>query len=530
MALQLREIALDLDEDESLLPVRVAAELGLGLDDLHSFQVVRRAIDARRKPKVLRIFSVVFEVADEATLLAKQGDNRRLSLWQPPVVPDIASRERHHRVLVVGMGPAGLFAALSLARYGFQVTLIERGEPVERRVLAVNRFRSGGPFDPTSNIQFGEGGAGTFSDGKLNTRVKHPWGGYVLQTLVDFGASEEILSQAKPHVGSDRLRLVLIKFRQELLRLGVDIRFDTCLTDLTIAAGRLQGAVLNQQEEFPCDSLVLATGHSARDTYGMLAKQSVALESKPFAIGLRVEHPAELINFIQYRHRRHPRLPTAEYALTYNDPETKRGIYSFCMCPGGEVVLAASESQGLVVNGMSNRLRNGPYSNSALVVAVRPDDFGATDPLAGMRFQRRWEEAAFVAGGSDYRAPAQNLLAFLGRGKGPLNSSCRPGVREWDLQQVLPAFVSTAMRRALPHFERRMRGFITAEATLVGVETRTSAPLRILRQADGQALHQSGLYPVGEGAGYAGGIMSAALDGLKAAEQIAATATNRSRR
>ena len=517
MALQLREIALGLDEDESLLPVRVAAELGLEREDLHGFQVVRRAIDARRKPKVLRIFSVVFDVADEVTLLARQADNRRLSLWQPPVVPQFASREGHHRVLVVGMGPAGLFAALSLARYGFQVTLIERGEPVERRV-------------PTVNIQFGEGGAGTFSDGKLNTRVKHPWGSYVLQTLVDFGATDDILSQAKPHVGSDRLRLVLINFRRELLRLGVEIRFDTCLTDLTIGAGRLQGAILDHQEEFLCDSLVLATGHSARDTYGMLAKQGVALESKPFAIGLRVEHPAELINYIQYRHRGHPRLPTAEYALTYNDPESKRGIYSFCMCPGGEVVLAPSESQGLVVNGMSNRLRNSPYSNSALVVAVRPDDFGAADPLAGMRFQRHWEEAAFVAGGSDYRAPAQNLLSFLGRGKGPLNSSCRPGVREWELQQVLPSFVSTALRRALPHFERRMRGFITAEATLVGVETRTSAPLRILRQADGQALHQTGLYPVGEGAGYAGGIMSAALDGLKAAEQIAETATNRSRR
>ncbi|WP_335743822.1 NAD(P)/FAD-dependent oxidoreductase [Syntrophotalea acetylenivorans] len=352
----------------------------------------------------------------------------------------------------------------------------------------------------------------------------------MLRTLVDFGAGEEILTQAKPHVGSDRLRLVLINFRRELLRLGVEIRFGTCLTGLTIGAGRLQGAVLDQREEFPCDSLVLATGHSARDTYGMLAEQGVAMESKPFAIGLRVEHPAELINFIQYGHRRHPKLPTAEYALTYNDPDSKRGVYSFCMCPGGEVVLAASEPGGLVVNGMSNRLRSAPYSNSALVVTVRPDDFGAIDPLAGMRFQRRWEEAAFIAGGSDYRAPAQNLLGFLGRGKGPLNSSCRPGVREAELRQVLPPFVSSALRRALPHFERRMRGFITAEATLVGVETRTSAPLRILRQSDGQALHQSGLYPVGEGAGYAGGIMSAALDGLKTAEQIAATAINRSRR
>ncbi len=521
MALQLREIALGLDEDESLLPAKAAAELGLAQEALHNFKIVRQAIDARRKSKVLRVFSVVFELADEQSLLTQHDANRRLSLWKPPAIPVIEASQRHHRVLVVGMGPAGLFAALSLARYGFQVTLIERGEPVEQRVPAVNRFRSGGPLDPSSNIQFGEGGAGTFSDGKLNTRVKHPWGAYVLRTLVDFGAGEEILTQAKPHVGSDRLRLVLINFRRELLRLGVEIRFGTCLTDLTISAGRLRGAILDQREELPCDSLVLATGHSARDTYGMLAERGVAMESKPFAIGLRVEHPAELINFIQYGHRCHPKLPTAEYGLTYNDPESKRGVYSFCMCPGGEVVLAASEPGGLVVNGMSNRLRNAAYSNSALVVAVRPGDFGASDPLAGMRFQRRWEEAAFVAGGSDYRAPAQNLLAFLGRGQGALNSSCRPGVREAEMGQVLPPFVSTALRQALPHFERRMRGFITAEATLVGVETRTSAPLRILRQHDGQALHQPGLYPAGEGAGYAGGIMSAALDGLKVAEQIA---------
>ncbi len=530
MALQLREIALELDEDEALLPAKVAAVLGLAVSELQGLQVVRSAIDARRKTRVLRIFSVIFEVADEAGMLARQADNRLLSRWQPPALPAIQPLETSQRALVVGMGPAGLFAALSLARYGLQVTLAERGEPVEKRVPAVNRFRAGGPFDSSNNIQFGEGGAGTFSDGKLNTRVKHPWSAYVLKTLVEFGAGEEILTQAKPHVGSDRLRLVLINFRRELLRLGVDIRFNTCLTDLLVSGGRVRGAVLDQQQEVACDSLVLATGHSARDTYGMLAERGVALEGKPFAVGLRVEHPAELINFIQYGHRCHPRLPAAEYALTYNDPDSKRGVYSFCMCPGGEVVLAASEPGGVVVNGMSNRRRNGHCSNSALVVAVRPDDFGATDPLAGMRFQRRWEEAAFAAGGGDYRAPAQNLLAFLGRGQGPLNSSCRPGVREADLRQVLPPFVSAGLRLALPHFERRMRGFITAEATLVGVETRTSAPLRILRQADGQALQQPGLYPVGEGAGYAGGIMSAALDGLKAAEQIAATATNRSDR
>lgn len=530
MALQYREVFLTLDEDEALLPARVAAELGVLETELSGFRIVRKAVDARRKSRVLLVYSVVFELADEAALLARQPDNRRLSVWQPAPLPKIEYQQRSQRVLVVGMGPGGLFAALSLARNGFKVTLIDRGQAVEQRVPAVNRFRAGGALDPDSNIQFGEGGAGTFSDGKLTTRVKHPWAAYVLQTLVEFGADEEILTQAKPHVGSDRLRLVLIRFRKELLRLGVDIRFGTCLTDLNFDGDGLQRAVLDEQEELSCEHLVLAIGHSARDTYGMLARRGVALQSKPFAIGLRVEHPAELINAIQYGQPNHPRLPAAEYSLTYNDPVTKRGIYSFCMCPGGEVVLAASEPQRLVINGMSNRRRNGFFSNSALVVAVGPQDFGSTDPLAGVRFQRNWEEAAFVAGGSNYRAPAQNMLSFLGRGRGPLKSSCRPGVQEAELDRVLPSFVTEGLRKALPHFERRMRGFITAEATLVGIETRTSAPLRILRQEDGQALHHPGLYPVGEGAGYAGGIMSAALDGLKAAEQIAATAIYRSYR
>ncbi len=530
MAVQLREVCLSLDEEEGALPEKVAAELGLQARDLGNFRVLRRSVDARRKSAVLRVFTVVFEVADEEALLAGQAHNRRLGPWQPPPLPPIVFRRRNRRILVVGMGPAGLFAALSLLRHGFQVTLVERGEAVERRVAAVKRFRATGLLDPNSNIQFGEGGAGTFSDGKLNTRVKHPWGPYVLQTLVGFGAGEEILTQAKPHVGTDRLRLVLIRFRQELLRLGAEICFGTCLTDLYFGPEGLRGAVLDGSRELACDSLVLATGHSARDTYKMLLRRGIALESKAFAVGLRVEHPVERINSIQYGLARHPRLPTAEYALAYNDPETQRGIYSFCMCPGGEVVVAASEPRGLVVNGMSSRLRNGDFSNSALVVAVRPEDFGAADALAGVRFQRRWERAAFEAGGGDFHAPAQNLLVFLGLGRGPIHSSCRPGVREWDLQEVLPAFVTTGLRRALPYFERRMRGFVTAEATLVGVETRTSAPCRILRREDGQALNHRGLYPVGEGAGYAGGIMSAALDGLKAAEQIAGKATDRSYR
>jgi uncharacterized FAD-dependent dehydrogenase len=521
MPLRLREVPLSLEQDETFLPDIIARELGLKPGELKDWRIVRRGIDARKKPRVLRIYTVEFSAADEGEILRRNRGNRNLEPSVTPDLPVVTPLAGGHRVLVAGMGPAGLFAALHLAQYGLPVALVERGRPVEDRVGDVGRFWSGGGLDPESNVQFGEGGAGTFSDGKLTTRVNHPWTRLVLQHLVDFGAPEEILIQAKPHVGTDRLRQVLINFRLELLRLGVDIRYRTKLAGLETAGGRICAGVMDDGGEFACDSLVLAPGHSARDTYRMLHAAGVRLEGKPFAMGLRVEHPAELINSIQYGHPCHPSLPAAEYALTYNDPVSGRGIYSFCMCPGGEVVIASSEAGGVVVNGMSHQRRGGDRSNSALVATVRRSDFDGDDPLAGVRFQRLWEEAAFRTAGGDYRAPAQNLMAFVGRGGGPIASTARPGVTEADLAEVLPTFVSDALRRALPQFERRMRGFLTAEAILTGVETRTSAPLRILRGENGQSVSHPGLYPAGEGAGYAGGIMSAALDGLRIAEQIA---------
>ncbi len=520
MPLRLREVALTLDEDESFLVVKVARELGVDPTALEGLRIVRCGIDARRKPRVLRVFTVEFSVTDEVSLLRRHRGNRRLERAETASLPEIRKLASSHRAVVVGMGPAGLFAALRLVRCGVSVTLVERGRPVEARVRDVRRFWTDGVLDPASNVQFGEGGAGTFSDGKLTTRVNNPWISLVLQTLVDCGAQPEILIQAKPHVGSDRLRLVLINFRKMLLASGVDIRFETRLTGLATGAGRVRAAILNDCDEVPCDSLVLAPGHSARDTYRMLAGSAVAMEPKPFAMGVRVEHPVELINRIQYGHSRHPRLTAAEYALSWNDPESGRGVYSFCMCPGGEVVISSSEPEGVVVNGMSLRSRAGAYSNSALVVAVRREDFDGGDPLAGVRFQQYWENTAYREGGGGYRAPGQNLLAFMGSGNGPLHSTCRPGVREVDLDRVLPSFVGQGLRRALPQFDRRMRGFLSREASLVGVETRTSAPLRIVRGEDGQSVSHPGLYPAGEGAGYAGGIVSAALDGLRAAEHI----------
>lgn len=521
MALWLRDIALEWGEDPACLPRRVGQMVGVAPSRLRNFRVIRRSLDARRKPRLLQIYTVEFAVEDEAGVLRQFADNPRLQPAAAAPVPLCQPVASPHRALVIGMGPAGLFAARHLAECGVQVVLAERGRPVEQRIRDVERFWAIGELNGESNVQFGEGGAGTFSDGKLSTRLNHPWLRYVLATLVSCGAQEEILIDARPHIGTDRLRLVLVNFRRHLEALGVEIRYESRLTGLETARGKISGGILNEQERIPCDSLVLAPGHSARDTYRMLFAQDVALEAKDFAVGVRVEHPRALIDDIQYG-RRHPQdLPAADYVLRYNDAESGRGVYSFCMCPGGEVINAASESGGVVVNGMSRADRSGAFSNSALVVTVRPSDWPIEGVLGGSEWQRRLEQQAFRTGGGDYHAPAQNLLLFAGRrGGGLLRSTCRPGVREADLTEVLPAFVTEGIRRALPHFDRQMRGFVSAEAVLVGVETRTSAPLRIVRDGHCESVSHPGLFPAGEGAGYAGGIMSAALDGLKVAEKI----------
>ena len=519
MTLRLREIPLHLGEDEQLLPERVAQRVGIAVGDIENLKIVRRGIDARRKPDVLRVYEVEFTCQNEAALLAKQKKSGLLQA-EPLPAPTQFTLATKPRVLVVGMGPAGLFAALRLAEAGARVHLIERGEPVEDRIRKVKNFWDGGTLDPESNPQFGEGGAGTFSDGKLNSRLNHPWMRQVLETLARFSAPEEILWQAKPHIGSDRLRVVLIRFRKHLLSLGVTIRYSTRLDGLLIAGGHISGGRLESGEDIACDHLVLAPGHSARDTYRMLEETGVALKSKPFAVGLRVEHPREFINLIQYGHKNHPQLPAAEYAMAWNDKQNGRGIYTFCMCPGGVVVNSSSEEGGIVVNGMSLYHRDAELSNSALVVSVKPDDFPGDDALSGMRFQRHWEEAAYRAAGDGWNAPAQPLLEFFKGKGGVLRSSCQPQVVHADLSRCLPEFVIDGIRKALPHFNRRMPGFVGPEATLIGVETRTSAPLRILRNDVGESLSHPGLYPTGEGAGYAGGIMSSAVDGLRVGEWI----------
>lgn len=520
MALWLRDITLEWGEDQACLPQRIGRIVGLDPGRLRNLRIVRRSLDARRKPRLLQVFTVEFSVDDEAELLKRLADNNKLQPAVDTPMPLRQSVVSPHHALVVGMGPAGLFAARHLAECGVKVTLLERGRPVERRLRDVEHFWAGGALDAESNVQFGEGGAGAFSDGKLSTRLNHPWLRHVLATLVACGAQEDILVDAKPHIGTDRLRLVLVRFREQLKTLGVELRYETRLTDFEMLNGAISGGVLNDSDLLPCQSLVLAPGHSARDTYRLLAERGVALEPKEFAVGVRVEHPRELIDRIQYGSR-HPRdVPAADYVLRYNDADSGRGVYSFCMCPGGEVINSSSEADGVVVNGMSRADRNSASSNSALVLTVRPADWSDPGILGGMEFQRQMEQAAFRAGGGSFLAPIQNLMAFAGRGQGGCRSSCRPGVKETDLAAFLPGFVTTGLQRALPYFERQMRGFLTAEAVLIGVETRTSAPVRIVRDERGESRSHPGLFPAGEGAGYAGGIMSAALDGLKVAEQI----------
>lgn len=523
MAVRLHEVKLAPDQDPTpeLLTDICARQLGIDKDRIHDLKIIRRSIDARRKSGIRLVFSVEFLVDDERQLLEQHRSNSQL---QPaPAIPresGVKARFRP-RVVVVGMGPCGLFAAYRLAAAGAAVTLLEQGKPVEDRVRDVEIFWATGRLDPESNVQFGEGGAGTFSDGKLTTRINHPRLRSILELLVKFGAAEDILVEARPHIGTDRLRLVLLQFRRELVRLGVDLRFETCLTDFEVQRGRVRSVHTRTGESLPCEALVLAPGHSARQTYRLLEDKGVALEPKPFALGVRVEHPAELINRAQYGRQWHDRLPPADYNLRFRDHHGGRGVYSFCMCPGGEVINAASEPGAIVVNGMSRAARAGRRSNSALVVTVGPADWPTEKgPLAGMLFQKHWEEKAFQAGGSGFHAPAQNLMAFLGQGGGPVLASCRPSVVEAPLDQVLPTAVAAGLRRALPAFGRQVRGFLTSEAVLIGVETRTSAPVRIRRNDQGESLSHPGLYPAGEGAGYAGGIMSSALDGLNVADYI----------
>jgi uncharacterized protein len=522
MPFLLRNIEMNPGEGDEHLAARIMARFSLAPGELKGIIVRRKGVDARKKQQIKIIYTIEFTLSDETGFWRQHHLDRDLEIAPVRETPQFRKISGDKRIIIVGTGPAGLFAALRLAEYGLTPIVLERGRRVEERVNDIASFWREGSLNPESNIQFGEGGAGTFSDGKLTTRVRDENSAYVLEKLVGFGAPGEILYLAKPHVGTDRLRRVIVNIRRHLESRGVVIRFRERVTDIIYRGDRLQGVVINDRSEELCDFLLLAPGNSARDTYSMLESRGVRVDRKPFAVGVRVEHPQELINRIQFGVPVNPHLPPADYALAWNNSRTGRSAYSFCMCPGGVVVAASSEEGGVVTNGMSDYLRDSPRANSALVVSVGKDDFPGDSPLAGIEFQRSLERASYLAGGNDYRAPAQNLMAFMGeRGMHRVSSTYRPGVVEADLSLILPGFVTDTLREGIRSFERKMRGFITAEATLTGVETRTSAPVRILRGEDLQSPTMRGLYPVGEGAGYAGGIMSSALDGIRAADAVA---------
>jgi hypothetical protein len=524
VVLEISGIAVSLEEGEGVLPGKAAAILGVQAENIESLCIIRRSIDARRRRPPRFIYVVEVSLPDETAWTETPAGGvtvRRLSQDKPASFSNPRLKSGL-RPVVIGCGPAGLFAALSLAESGMPPLLLERGKSVAQRVPDVNRFWEEGRLNPESNVHFGEGGAGTFSDGKLTSRVKNPLTARVKNILVELGAPADILTDARPHIGTDRLRAVVVRLREKLVELGAEVRFEARVTDFLIHRERIVGIVINEHEEIRPQRLILAIGQSADDTYRKLQERGVRLEPKPFAMGLRLEHPQELINEIQYgKWCRHPDLPPADYFMTAAIEDMNRSVYSFCMCPGGQIIGCSASAGGVVTNGMSASRRDGPYANSAVVVNVRVDDFGAA-PLAGLAFRRQWEERAFVLGGGDYRAPAQRLTDFLKDATGGVvgQTTFRPGVRAASLRDLLPGFVAEALKKGFRLFERKMPGFASTEAHLIGVETRTSSPVRISRGPDGQSVTVAGIYPCGEGSGYAGGIISSALDGIRAARQM----------
>ena len=522
--LRIEQLRLLPEEPETALLARCARLLHTDPAALTGLTVLRRAIDAREG--LTFVYTVAVSAPQEAALLRRCRD-RRVTAYTPeryalpaPVTPP------ETRPIVVGAGPAGLFAALVLARCGARPILLERGQCVEQRQQDVARFWCGGPLDTESNVQFGEGGAGAFSDGKLNTGTRDVRHRYIMEQLVSCGAPADILTDALPHVGTDKLHIALQALRRQLLEAGADIRFGARLDGLTVQDSVLTAVTVRQGDTLytlPARQVILAPGHSARDTFELLYAAGLAMEQKPFAMGVRIEHRQPAVDAASYRKLAgHPSLPPATYKLSCHLPNG-RSAFSFCVCPGGEVVAAASEAGRVVTNGMSEYARDGENINGALLVNVTPADFPDSHPLSGVRLQRQLEDAAYALGGGDYRAPCQRVEDFLaGRpstGCGAVRPSYRPAVAYTDLHRCLPPFLSETLALALPELGKKLRGYDDPDALLTGVETRSSSPVRLVRD-DRYEANIRGLYPCGEGAGYAGGILSAAADGMRCAEKL----------
>ena len=518
--IRVRQVKIKLGEEDNLIR-EVAKKLHVKTSEILNVTIVKKSLDARRKDDIHYVYEVDVEVFSPSKILNK---NHSKDIFLAPIeeyqLPPMGQEKLSNRPIIVGSGPCGLICAYILASEGYQPIVIERGEKMEDRMESVSKFWDTGVLNPNSNVQFGEGGAGTFSDGKLNTMVKDKSfrGKKVFSIFVEHGAPPEIMYLQKPHIGTDLLQDVVKNIRNSIIRLGGEFRYSACLTDIFVQDGKVVGIEINGKEQVSCSLLVLAIGHSARDTFSMLYRRGVEMKAKPFAVGVRIQHPQNMIQMSQYG-TMDSRLPVADYKLTYTTKKG-RGVYSFCMCPGGYVVNASSEEGGLAINGMSYHARDSENANSALVVTVGPDDFG-TGPLDGVFFQQELEQKAFLYGSG--KIPVQLYDDFrcgiFSTQFGDVLPVMKGSYTFGDLNEILPSFVTDSICEAMPVFGRRIAGFNRGDAILAGVESRTSSPVRILRDDNGEANIQ-GLYPSGEGSGYAGGITTAAMDGVKVAEWI----------
>lgn len=519
--IRIREISLPPEHNVVQLGYEASKLLKLPNSKIHNLKIVKRSVDARKKPDVRIVYTVDVAVEGcEEKIIRRSGCKKAeitpvsfYRLPKPKAVPE-------NRPVVVGFGPAGMFAALVLAKAGMKPLVLERGEDAQTRHQKVEKFFATGHLDPKSNVQFGEGGAGTFSDGKLNTGVNNPRIGWILEQFVAHGAREDILFDAKPHIGTDVLLHVVQNIRKTIIDLGGEVRFNSQVTEICCEGQKICGVRVGE-EAISCRQVIFAIGHSARDTFRMLEDAGIPMEPKPFSMGVRIEHLQKNINIAQYG-AENPVLPPADYKLvTHLDNET---VYTFCMCPGGYVVAAASEEGRLVTNGMSYADREGTNANSALLVTLNPKDFPYEGALGGVKWQEELEEKAFLAGGGNYFAPAQRIGDFLkgkpSDGPGQVQPTYRPGVTWCDLRSFLPEKITTPLKEAITQLDNRLKGFANPDAVLTAPETRSSSPVRILRNDQMQSVKLAGFYPAGEGAGYAGGIMSAAIDGMLCAEEL----------